>query len=875
MKGFVGGIPIALLAVAAQAQFVERRENGIAPPQVGGTALGGPTGEDSDGGFVSPYSADIKTNHQVKQWSKDDHSVNIKHTDEFPDRHTPVVFDGPQVPGMGPFGKRGGPGGTALGGPSGNDGGQEFNMPLTAIIHTDVNDFNQDDHSIEEENTHVHPGWGYAKRWHPEEGGTALGGPGGGSHHGAEGSAFPNGGTALGGPSGDDDGITFSKPNTANINTNVNEVNKDDHSIDLKHKDVYNGWGWKRGYGPEHANGGTALGGPSGDDEGQSFNMPTTVDVNTNVNEHNQDDHSIDLKHKDVYNGWGWKRGYGPDHANGGTALGGPSGDDEGQSFNMPTTVDVNTNVNEQNQDSHAIDLKHKDIHGGPHWGGPGPAGPHYGPHPGVYAPHVYAPHADTDLNSIKQLNNGPAAGGVGPFNRRSEEFWGPRPGVYAPHVYAPEDDFDLNTISQVNNGPAAGGVGPFNVHRRSTDLPEHFPPHAEHPHPHGPPSAWAPGVYAPHVYAPEEDFDLNAIKQINNGPAAGGVGPFNVHRRSTDLPEHFPPHAEHPHPHGPPGAWAPGVYAPHVYAPHEDFDLDAISQVNNGPSAGGVGPFGRRAFAPSRESNGGGGTALGGPSGDDDAASFSEPTNVDVNTGVDSNNEDNHAIKSDVTHVHHPDGDYGYEAVPAPAQAPAPPAEEWSEGSPSVSPQEGATPPRQEEGACSAQVHEVVRTVTKTQYKTAMATHMQYESAPAMQTSAVPMAMTPQQSAEVDPKIMSWAASASAPASSEVRNFDYSNQSQRPNSKMTSYSMIPVHVPMATPASSGAMVTPSGTHGLNMPTGVSAEQKAASSAAWASASPSASHGPNDTLFMGAAPRLSGGLVSAATAVMGVLAFIL
>lgn len=857
MKGFVGGIPIALLAVAAQAQFLERRENGFAPPHVGGTALGGPTGEDSDGGFVSPYSTDIKTNHQVKQWSKDDHSVNIKHKDEFPDRHTPAVFDGPQVPGMGPFGKRGGSGGTALGGPSGDDGGQEFNMPLTAIVHTDVNDFNQDDHSIEEENTHVHPGWGYAKRWHPEEGGTALGGPGGGSHHGAEGPHHPNGGTALGGPSGDDDGITFSKPNTANIKTNVNEANTDDHSIDLKHTDVYHNhgpyWGWKRGFGP--SNGGTALGGPSGDDEGQSFNMPTTVDVNTAVNEQNQDDHSIDLKHKDVYNGWGgYKRGYGPEHANGGTALGGPSGDDEGQSFNMPTTVDVNTNVNEKNQDSHSIDLKHKDIHGGPYYGGPGPAGPHYGPHHGVYAPNVYAPHSDTDLNSIKQLNNGPAAGGVGPFNRRSEEFWGPRPGVYAPHVYAPEEDFDLESIQQINNGPAAGGVGPFNVHRRSTDY-------------------WGPrpGVYAPHVYAPEEDFDLEAIKQVNNGPAAGGVGPFNVHRRSTDLPEHIPPpHPEHahphPHPHGPPGPWAPGVYAPNVYAPHDDFDLEAIKQINNGPSAGAVGPFGRRAFAPSRESSGGGGgTALGGPSGDDDANSFSEPTNVDVNSGVDENNQDNHAIKADVTHVHHPDGGYGYEAVPAPQEAPATPAEE------------GAAPPREDHGECSAQVHEVVRTVTKTQYKTAMATHVQYHSAPAMETSAVPMAQTPQQSAEVDPKIMSYAASASAPApaSSEVRNFDYNYASQRPNSKMTSYSMIPVHVPMATPASYGAMVTPSGTHGLNMPTGVSAEQKAASSAAFASASPSAYHGANDTLFMGAAPRLSGGLVSAATAVMGVLAFIL
>jgi hypothetical protein len=159
---------------------------------------------------------------------------------------------------------------------------------------------------------------------------------------------------------------------------------------------------------------------------------------------------------------------------------------------------------------------------------------------------------------------------------------------------------------------------------------------------------------------------------------------------------------------------------------------------------------------------------------------------------------------------------------------------------------------------------------VTKTQYKTDVATRLVYQSAPASETSAIPMAYTPQQSAKVDPKIMYYAASASAPASSEVRNYGYNYASKRPVSQSAPYSMIPVHVPMATPSSSGAysMATPSGTHGLNMPTDISAEQKASPS----SASASASHG---TMFMGAAPRVSGGLVSAVAAVIGVLAFIL
>ena len=695
---------------------------------------------------------------------------------------------------MGPFEKRGAPGGTAMGGPSGNDEGQTFNMPVTGIFNTEVNDSNEDDHSIHVKNKHVHsppvvhppphfngpphgsfhgplgppsavfntPPEAFEKRFHPQEGGTAMGGPGGGSHHshGPEGFPHPHGGTAMGGPSGNDGGIGFSKPVTGHFKTNVNEFNKDDHSIDLKHKDEYPafpsfGAPFKRGWEPKQ--GGTAMGGPSGDDGGEGFSAPTTIDTNTGVNEHSEDNHGIHLKHEDVY----------PEpHVIPGPHFGGPG----------PVAFDI--------PPAH---------HGQPAPGARGP--PHHGPHPDVYAPHT---------------------------------------GIYAPQTYAPEEDLDLDSIKQVNNGPSAGGVGPFT--RRSTDLP---PAHFEH----SPPPPPRPQVYAPYT----------------------------------------------------------GVYAPETYAPEEDLDLEAIKQINNGPSAGAVGPFGRRAFAPSREAGGGGGgTAMGGPSGDDDDAGFSDPTNVDVTTGVDEHNEDNHAIKGDFTHVHRPEtapwasydaAPYQYETPAAPVEypvsesypaPPSPPTEEHSEappsGPPSLSsftPQEEPTPSREDnehDSQCSAQVHEVVRTVTKTQYMTAEATRVAYQSAPAMETSAVPMAYTPQQSAEADPKIMSYVASASAPASSDVRNYGYNYKyaSQRPMSKAASYSMIPVHVPMATPASSGAsMATPSGTHGLTMPSDVSAGKKASPSS---SASASASH---RIMFTGDAARLSGGIVSAAAAVMGVLAFIL
>ena len=70
----------------------------------------------------------------------------------------------------------------------------------------------------------------------------------------------------------------------------------------------------------------------------------------------------------------------------------------------------------------------------------------------------------------------------------------------------------------------------------------------------------------------------------------------------------------------------------------------------------------------------------------------------------------------------------------------------------------------------------------------------------------------------------------------------------------------------MATPASNAA---PSNSMGKMIPTGASAEQKASPSS---SASASVSHG---IMFQGNAARVSGGIVSAAAAVMGVLAFIL
>ena len=99
-------------------------------PHVGGTAMGGPSGNDGDSTFNGPYTgANVQTNTDVDEYSKDDHSINIKETDVYAPPLRPVFG-----PGEGPFPKRSlypHYGGTAIGGPSGNDEDGFFSGVLT------------------------------------------------------------------------------------------------------------------------------------------------------------------------------------------------------------------------------------------------------------------------------------------------------------------------------------------------------------------------------------------------------------------------------------------------------------------------------------------------------------------------------------------------------------------------------------------------------------------------------------------------------------------------------------------------------------------------------------------------------------------------
>jgi hypothetical protein len=381
-------------------------------------------------------TANVHTHTDVNEFSKDDHSINVKNKDVFPPPAAPIPYGVALAPGMGPFSKtdkRSAPhGGTAMGGPSGNDEGQVFDMPITGNFFTKVDEENEDDHSIKLKNEQVHPpvyppiahpppvfvhslGPGFPeakqgapehyhvpaeafeKRWGPEEGGTLMGGPGGGEGpaDGPAGFPYPGqaGPTVMGGPSGEDDGMDFDNGVHADFHAKVNEYSHDDHSVDLKHTDIYPpppplpfGPPFKRGWEPEQ--GGTAMGGPSGDDGGQEFNMPITVDTHTGIHESYADDHSIDVKDKDIYprpsfpqfGGPGpfipeggvapFRRAYSPSSeertaggGGGGTAEGGPSGEDDGINFGAPNHVGVDSNVSEHHEDNHAVKIDNTDVH--------------------------------------------------------------------------------------------------------------------------------------------------------------------------------------------------------------------------------------------------------------------------------------------------------------------------------------------------------------------------------------------------------------------------------------------------------------------------------------------------------------------------------
>ncbi|EAW10416.1 putative GPI anchored protein [Aspergillus clavatus NRRL 1] len=386
MKGLVGGIPLALLVAAvANGQAVGKRHAG-GP----GTVIGGPSGEDGGNsagiGFDSTYSS------TVNEAYKDDHSFDLKNH---------VVT--PPYPAMPGFRKRGDRGGVAIGGPSGNDGGNSADIEFDSDYSSAVNEAYKDDHSFDLENHIVTPPVppiaGFRKRG--DRGGTAIGGPSGNDGGNSADVDFKSlyssavsesyeddhswdidnkiitppappmpgfrkrghgGGTAIGGPSGADEGNSAGIGLNSKYSSTVTESYKDDHSVDIKNHIVtpppppFGHPGFRKRGG----RGGIAIGGPSGDDGGNSADIKFDNDYLSEINESYKDDHSFDLDNKIItppaIPGFR-KRG-----GRGGVAIGGPSGDDGGNSADIKFDNDYLSEVNESYKDDHSFDLDNKII---------------------------------------------------------------------------------------------------------------------------------------------------------------------------------------------------------------------------------------------------------------------------------------------------------------------------------------------------------------------------------------------------------------------------------------------------------------------------------------------------------------------------------
>ncbi|RHZ65160.1 putative GPI anchored protein [Aspergillus thermomutatus] len=320
----------------------------------GATVIGGPSG--NDGGNSAEVDFDSSYDSTVKDWYKDDHSIDIKND----------IVHPPPMPG---FRKR--QGNTVIGGPSGDDAGNSAEIDFESIYTSSVKDFYKDDHSVDVENHIIHPPPmpGFRKR---------------------------QGNTVIGGPSGDDAGNSAEIEFESTYTSSVKDFYKDDHSVDVEnhviHPPPVPGFR-KRDDGGNHVgrphhdedgdstvvggpgkhakhHGDTVIGGPSGDDGGSSADTDFDSHYSSEVEDHYKDDHSVDIKNHVFAPAppMGFRRRGGP------VVIGGPSGDDEGNSASFIFDSDYSSEVNDDYEDDHSVTEEN--------WIGQPPPQP---PHP--YAP--------------------------------------------------------------------------------------------------------------------------------------------------------------------------------------------------------------------------------------------------------------------------------------------------------------------------------------------------------------------------------------------------------------------------------------------------------------------------------------------------------
>ncbi|KAH3088910.1 hypothetical protein KXW28_008502 [Aspergillus fumigatus] len=319
MKGLVGGIPLALLVAAvANGHGQGLKEDGPV------TVIGGPSGDDGGNNVAVEFAGSY--NSGVKDRYKDDHSVNLKNT---------VVAHAPPHPPVRGSHKRHHPAVTVIGGPSGDDGGNSAEIEFDSSYASAVEDWYKDDHSHDVENHIITPPvHGFRRRGDPSV-------------------------TLVGGPSGNDGGNSVEFEFDSSYASVVKDAYKDDHSVGIEnhitHPPPAPGFR-KRGDGDT-----TVIGGPSGNDGGNSAEIEFDSSYNSAVKDAYTDDHSVDIDDHIVQAAP--SRGF---HKRGGgdtTVIGGPSGDDGGNSASFEFDSSYASSVKDWYKDDHSVDVKNTVIH--------------------------------------------------------------------------------------------------------------------------------------------------------------------------------------------------------------------------------------------------------------------------------------------------------------------------------------------------------------------------------------------------------------------------------------------------------------------------------------------------------------------------------
>ncbi|RAH75307.1 putative GPI anchored protein [Aspergillus aculeatinus CBS 121060] len=245
---------------------------------------------------------------------------------------------------------------SVIGGSQGEDRGSDAALPVDNKFRSEVNDYHSDDHSfdLDAKKTVIEPGHG--RRPH---------------HHKAREEVIQSN-------DGLSEGSTYVKPQVHAESNNENSYHEDDHSLELE-KDVVEVVPPHGHPKHHHARGGhedvDVIGGPGGDDTGNSFALPITSKFSSTVNDAYVDDHSRDI---DIDTTIVKPKSHPPSHfkARGEhehvDVIGGAEGIDTGNTFDMPITSKFSSVVNDAYIDDHSRDIDRDTTIVNPKHHGPG-----------------------------------------------------------------------------------------------------------------------------------------------------------------------------------------------------------------------------------------------------------------------------------------------------------------------------------------------------------------------------------------------------------------------------------------------------------------------------------------------------------------------